>query len=504
MYSRKYLKYVGKNRDLNKMKGGGKIYDEIINKVNVEFKFEEILAYIDWLNNNKIITDDTIFKQLQQHTNIPDEVIPVVSSILEKFNKLPKIKGIPVATSDEQEEAFLQQAIKESAKAIPVPKALGLTTTPTSILGQLPTTSASPALSQLPIQDKLKQFIPDEYDEDKALAQAIAASSAEIIVSKSPNPTPTPSKPYGMVPTARQSHRYSSKKLTSSAYVQPIVNEVTTEPTPGPISLQLNVPYSKTLPKYCDIFGNIKEQASKLITLYNKNQCECGIMCNETEWKEYLPIKMKNLLLGCPNVECYYRKLFVDESERFQTYSNDNDYAKWSTYTREGSAFVREMVIREGPDMNCVYAVDETSKGNLYVGSEAAVANVKPEDNHLQKNNITHIMNVATQCKNYSICRTNNESEKIIYIDVPKIMDEDPKAIIEFGKIFEQLDAALLIGNVLVHCIEGKSRSGSVAVGYIMHKQNLTYEQALAEVKLKRPIVKPYEGFVAQLKNLKK
>jgi hypothetical protein len=55
--------------------------------------------------------------------------------------------------------------------------------------------------------------------------------------------------------------------------------------------------------------------------------------------------------------------------------------------------------------------------------------------------------------------------------------------------------------NVLVHCAQGKSRSGAVAVAYIMAiDSSMTFERALAFVQSKRAIVDPNRSFAAQLK----
>ncbi len=54
-------------------------------------------------------------------------------------------------------------------------------------------------------------------------------------------------------------------------------------------------------------------------------------------------------------------------------------------------------------------------------------------------------------------------------------------------------------GGVLVHCAQGMSRSGGIAVGYIMWRERLSYETALAHVQQARPCVSPNEGFALQL-----
>jgi hypothetical protein len=55
--------------------------------------------------------------------------------------------------------------------------------------------------------------------------------------------------------------------------------------------------------------------------------------------------------------------------------------------------------------------------------------------------------------------------------------------------------------NVLIHCAQGKSRSGAVAVAYIMAiDPSMTFERALGFIQSKRAIVDPNRSFVTQLK----
>ena len=55
--------------------------------------------------------------------------------------------------------------------------------------------------------------------------------------------------------------------------------------------------------------------------------------------------------------------------------------------------------------------------------------------------------------------------------------------------------------NVLVNCAQGKSRSSTVVVGYLMVTQNMSFDEALVFTQSKRSIADPNEGFKAQLKD---
>lgn len=51
-----------------------------------------------------------------------------------------------------------------------------------------------------------------------------------------------------------------------------------------------------------------------------------------------------------------------------------------------------------------------------------------------------------------------------------------------------------------VHCSQGKSRSSSVVIAYVMLKKKMNYEDAFKFVKSKRDQILPNSGFVEQLK----
>lgn len=55
---------------------------------------------------------------------------------------------------------------------------------------------------------------------------------------------------------------------------------------------------------------------------------------------------------------------------------------------------------------------------------------------------------------------------------------------------------------LLVNCAQGKSRSGTLAVAYVMARKNLALEDALKIVKGKRATVGPNPGFMRQLQDM--
>jgi protein-tyrosine phosphatase len=55
--------------------------------------------------------------------------------------------------------------------------------------------------------------------------------------------------------------------------------------------------------------------------------------------------------------------------------------------------------------------------------------------------------------------------------------------------------------NVLIHCAAGISRSPAILIGHLMLEKNISYKEAAAAVRGRRPIIQPNQGFVRQLKD---
>jgi protein-tyrosine phosphatase len=55
-------------------------------------------------------------------------------------------------------------------------------------------------------------------------------------------------------------------------------------------------------------------------------------------------------------------------------------------------------------------------------------------------------------------------------------------------------------GRGLIHCREGRSRSPSILIAYLIRYHHMTYEEALTLLQSKRPIVRPNPGFAEQLR----
>jgi hypothetical protein len=65
---------------------------------------------------------------------------------------------------------------------------------------------------------------------------------------------------------------------------------------------------------------------------------------------------------------------------------------------------------------------------------------------------------------------------------------------------FNFIEHAKHHGHILVHCHKGVSRSASFVIGYLMKKNEMTFEEALSHVQSVRPMIQPNDSFMEQLR----
>jgi len=131
----------------------------------------------------------------------------------------------------------------------------------------------------------------------------------------------------------------------------------------------------------------------------------------------------------------------------------------------------------------------------LYLGSVGAALSKKT----LLGLGITHVLSVMDKMKTPY---PNDFSYKQIEI-LDSVQDD-------IRKHFE--DASLHIDNVLkgennkilVHCFAGKSRSSTIVACYLMKYKGMKRDEAIEDIRKKRPIVCPNAGFMLQLKEWEK
>ncbi|XP_073906120.1 protein phosphatase Slingshot homolog 3 isoform X5 [Castor canadensis] len=126
---------------------------------------------------------------------------------------------------------------------------------------------------------------------------------------------------------------------------------------------------------------------------------------------------------------------------------------------------------------------------HLYLGSEWNAANLE----ELQRNRISHILNVAREIDNFY-------PERFIYHNVRLWDEESAQLLPHWKETHSFIEAARAQGTrVLVHCKMGVSRSAATVLAYAMKQYGWGLEQALLHVQGLRPIVRPNPGFLRQL-----
>ncbi|KAF3918380.1 hypothetical protein ABW21_db0209718 [Orbilia brochopaga] len=145
----------------------------------------------------------------------------------------------------------------------------------------------------------------------------------------------------------------------------------------------------------------------------------------------------------------------------------------------------------------------------LYLGDIFAARNQEQLNDH----QITHILTVARGSLGLlnNMLETSAEGGKLfkhLQIELDDLPDEKLLDRLEEGVQF--IDSALSpsndaeSGKILVHCLQGMSRSCSFVVAYLVWKNNMTVGQALEVVQERRKKARPNAGFYRQLQEWEK
>lgn len=127
----------------------------------------------------------------------------------------------------------------------------------------------------------------------------------------------------------------------------------------------------------------------------------------------------------------------------------------------------------------------------LYLGGERNAHNLIELT---ERTRIGYILNVSWE----SACKYPDRFE-YKRIDISDHGDQDMVSILEDAVSF--IEKSKNQGtNILVHCVQGISRSATVVAAYLMKCKGWTRDYALDYVKRCRPVVNPNQGFRDQLK----
>jgi len=134
--------------------------------------------------------------------------------------------------------------------------------------------------------------------------------------------------------------------------------------------------------------------------------------------------------------------------------------------------------------------VSEIEESWLYLGGAANAMNRKEL---LERKKINCIINACTEVGNYF-------PKEIEYLNIQLEDLTDQNILDKIEEAVEFLVRAKEEGKkVLVHCVQGASRSASIIIAYYMKVRGYTLKEAYNFVNLKRKIVRPNPGFIQQL-----
>jgi hypothetical protein len=123
---------------------------------------------------------------------------------------------------------------------------------------------------------------------------------------------------------------------------------------------------------------------------------------------------------------------------------------------------------------------------NVYASSKEIAGNIAILNEH----NITNIISLNNQTFDNNVMHYKFDTEDNPNFNMNQYYEEIYNIIIHS------------IGNVLVHCDAGVSRTGSVIIYYLMRKYNISYDEAFKYATSKRPCISPNNGFELGLRLL--
>jgi protein-tyrosine phosphatase len=136
----------------------------------------------------------------------------------------------------------------------------------------------------------------------------------------------------------------------------------------------------------------------------------------------------------------------------------------------------------------------------LYLGGKS---DAKSKES-LEELNIKYILNCTPQrvddpefgCPNFF-----QKDKTFVYKRIPIFDNKGEDILPHLDSAFKFIEEGQHYGNVLVHCHKGVSRSASFVIGYLMRKNEFTFDEALLFVQSVRPVVQPNEAFITQLQS---
>ena len=119
------------------------------------------------------------------------------------------------------------------------------------------------------------------------------------------------------------------------------------------------------------------------------------------------------------------------------------------------------------------------------------------DENILKGHGITHIVDATFEAGG-TISEENRGNRVVLRLQLKDRPDENITRVLPRAIYFVEV-AVRNGGRVLIYCEKGVSRSGAIAVAYIMKTRNVDVNEALRLARLSRPEISPNSGFIANL-----
>ena len=128
----------------------------------------------------------------------------------------------------------------------------------------------------------------------------------------------------------------------------------------------------------------------------------------------------------------------------------------------------------------------------IFVGSAGAAYHLE----NLRDAGITHIASLCSSVKHAF-------PEEFIYMPRVELNDDSSEESLAQFTTVHQTSVAFILGalegdpanRVLVHCMQGKSRSVAICVAFLRYQLGMSYNDALAAVRVARPEASPNSVF---------
>jgi len=199
-------------------------------------------------------------------------------------------------------------------------------------------------------------------------------------------------------------------------------------------------------------------------------------------------LNMKNGEVSC--VDCY-KKL---EDHKHEAVTDDDVVM-----------FLNHLEAKTGANVMFTHV----GNGKIFLGGKESSVNPFVEQNHVRGVVNASNLHLSTRSDYKKWAQKVVDLEKEGTLEVIRLGwdDEETSQKIWKDQPYDQLEQCLVFiethlmngNNVVIHCAQGKSRSGTVFVAYMMMKKKMTYVDALAYAKSKRNIVQPNTSFEKQL-----